>query len=483
MAAPETQACKVFVGNLSNEVDELQIRERFKSYGVIQSVRILKGFGFVEYTSQDQAQAAIQGENGKTLAGRNIDVKTAVRKNPQQPQQETATPPNQDQAENQQQDNNQGPSKQYLDRREQYQNWEQQQHKDFGYDNNRGGRGGRGPRGGPMRGRGGRGRGRGGGPYPHHDGDGYHQHQHHHQRSHAPPAPMVYVGEKVNDCEIVCVNKMNRHYAESIELRLKNLGMNIDVLFPNPEIPLGKILGNISSRGVMYAILVTPLNEEHRSLTLNVLQGQQQEHRNMPLDDAMSLIAKTFEATIDMKVKTGGSGPGDKHPEDIMAVLGFLTENRPLSVMEYDKIIKYLAQKREQMLRMEYGDNIPSTLATPPIGPPVDPAVKAKQEELQNKIFGILDKQKEINQPTGAGSSSVVPPPAINASLQKAIDSLIKTGPNLLNQASAAAGQKPQEPAQQQQGYGGGDYGYGSYGSTQPSAAGPPTNPLYGGGY
>ena len=72
------------------------------------------------------------------------------------------------------------------------------------------------------------------------------------------------------------MNKMNRHYAEAVENRIKSLGMGVDVLFPNPDIPIGKILGNITSRGVLFAIVVTPLNEEHRSLTLNILQGQQQ---------------------------------------------------------------------------------------------------------------------------------------------------------------------------------------------------------------
>ena len=163
-------------------------------------------------------------------------------------------------------------------------------------------------------------------------------------------------GDSKNDCEIVCVNKQQRFYAEMIEGRLKNLGLRVDVLFPNPEIPLGKILDNISSRGVFYAIVVAPINEQHHSLTLNVLQGQPQEHRNMPLDEAMSFIAKNFEAVLEGKMP----GPTDNLlPDDIRVVLGFLADNRPLSVMEYDKLIRYLSTKREAMLKLEYGENIP----------------------------------------------------------------------------------------------------------------------------
>jgi hypothetical protein len=60
------------------------------------------------------------------------------------------------------------------------------------------------------------------------------------------------------------MSKGQRQYAEMIESRLKNLGLRIDVLFPNPDIPLVKILENISSRGILFAIVVNALNEQHR---------------------------------------------------------------------------------------------------------------------------------------------------------------------------------------------------------------------------
>ena len=143
----------------------------------------------------------------------------------------------------------------------------------------------------------------------------------------------------------------------------------------------------------------------------------------MPLDDAMGLLVKHFEQSVEMKAKSG-AGPGENHPGDIVAVLDFLRENRPLSVMEYDKLIKYLCARRTQMLKTEYGDAVPANLARPPIGPPVDPAVKTKQEELQNKITAILDGQKELF-PSVMPEPEPQPPPAINPTLQKAIDSLL----------------------------------------------------------
>ena len=216
----------------------------------------------------------------------------------------------------------------------------------------------------------------------------------------------------------------------------------------------------------------------------------------MPLDDAMGLLVKHFEQSVEMKAKSG-AGPGENHPGDIVAVLDFLRENRPLSVMEYDKLIKYLCARRTQMLKTEYGDAVPANLARPPIGPPVDPALKTKQEELQNKIAAILDGQKELF-PTVRPDPEPQPPPAINPTLQKAIDSLL-TGagggkgigggggggggaehppppPPLPPPQQQQYGQQSQGPAggfdrgaQNQQGWGGGGAGGGGFrGPQQP---------------
>lgn len=70
-----------------------------------------------------------------------------------------------------------------------------------------------------------------------------------------------------------------REYAEFIERRLKTVGLSVDLLFPNEEVPLGRVLGNIASRGTLYALVVTQLSEEHKSVTVNILYGQTQGKR------------------------------------------------------------------------------------------------------------------------------------------------------------------------------------------------------------
>ena len=186
----------------------------------------------------------------------------------------------------------------------------------------------------------------------------------------------------------------------------------------------------------------------------------------MPLDDAMALLVKHFEQSVEMKSKSG-AGPGDNHPGDIVAVLDIMRENRPLSVLEFDKLIKYLCARRTQMLKMEYGDAVPASLARPPIGPPVDPAVKMKQEELQNKIAAILDGQKELF-PSVRPEPEPLPPTPINPSLQKAIDSLL-TGSKSIGGIGGGGLPAPPPPQPQnpmrdeygQQSQGAGEFGRG----------------------
>jgi hypothetical protein len=161
-----------------------------------------------------------------------------------------------------------------------------------------------------------------------------------------------------------------------------------------------------------------------------VLQGEQQEHRNMPLDDAMAFVSRGFSAAVEA---AGAPGPGQaaagktaKHPEDILAILGFLLDHRPLSVVEYDKALRYLTSQRAAVLKAEYGDHVPPALAAPAI---LEPAARARQEELQQRVLAILER--------GRGAANQ--PAAIAPGLQAAIDSLVKTGPNLLNSLKLAA--------------------------------------------
>ncbi len=76
---------KLYVGNLSFQSTEGEIEELFGNYGTVTSVKIImdrdtgksRGFCFVEMSSADEAQAAIDGLNDKEAFGRNLRVNLA----------------------------------------------------------------------------------------------------------------------------------------------------------------------------------------------------------------------------------------------------------------------------------------------------------------------------------------------------------------------------------------------------------------------
>jgi cold-inducible RNA-binding protein len=75
----------IYVGNLSFEAMEDEVRQLFAAYGDVSAVNLLtdkftgrpRGFGFVEMPQQEQAQAAIQNLNGKEFMGRALTVNEA----------------------------------------------------------------------------------------------------------------------------------------------------------------------------------------------------------------------------------------------------------------------------------------------------------------------------------------------------------------------------------------------------------------------
>src|ERR1700722_16430726 len=76
---------KLYVGNLSYDVSNEALEEMFAAFGSVQSSQIVmdrdtgrsKGFGFVEMGSDQEAQAAINGLNGKESGGRALTVNEA----------------------------------------------------------------------------------------------------------------------------------------------------------------------------------------------------------------------------------------------------------------------------------------------------------------------------------------------------------------------------------------------------------------------
>jgi RNA recognition motif-containing protein len=78
-------ASKLYVGGLAYSVTDKELEELFAEHGTVVSTAVIKdrdsgqskGFGFVEMSSEDEAQNAIKALNGQELSGRSIMVNAA----------------------------------------------------------------------------------------------------------------------------------------------------------------------------------------------------------------------------------------------------------------------------------------------------------------------------------------------------------------------------------------------------------------------
>ena len=75
----------IYVGNLSFDTAEQELRELFESYGAVTSARIIsdqftgrsRGFGFIEMATREEGLKAIEGLDSKDVGGRTLKVNEA----------------------------------------------------------------------------------------------------------------------------------------------------------------------------------------------------------------------------------------------------------------------------------------------------------------------------------------------------------------------------------------------------------------------
>lgn len=306
---PATVSARLFVSNLGPNFTGETLTAHFSQYGPVKGVSISKAnnFGFIQFESEEGVTACMdQGGKTAVIEGHNIEVKKAKIK---------------------------------------------------GSKGEEGGRGA--PPKGRKRGRDGEERRPPPGARDYYGGDDFYRAEPP-RRSPPPPADPYYAApyyprpayaapppeERLNDIEIVVLNKMQRAYAESIEVLLKRLHLQVDILFPPPGVTVTRVLGDLSARKVLYAVTVTEDNETHRSLTLNILHGQPQEHRNMPIDDALVLVQRDYAAYLKQKTTPAlAAGPPPAH---IRLLLHDALEGRALPSADYDTLIAFLRGKQAE---------------------------------------------------------------------------------------------------------------------------------------
>ena len=81
---------KLYVGNLAFQVSDADLEQLFAAFGIVESAQVIqdrdtgrsKGFGFVEMSSEAEAQAAIQGLQDHEVNGRRLTVNEAKPREP-----------------------------------------------------------------------------------------------------------------------------------------------------------------------------------------------------------------------------------------------------------------------------------------------------------------------------------------------------------------------------------------------------------------
>lgn len=133
----------------------------------------------------------------------------------------------------------------------------------------------------------------------------------------------------------------------------------------------------------------------------------------MPLDDAVPLIMRDYEAymrgekmpaTIPTPISVVSSSVplSERHPEAIQVLLNLLGDNRQLTVLQYDRVIRYLQDKREMQLQLELGD----AKDLPPVK-----STDKQQVDLQHRILNILNNTSGTSGSAAAAIPTAVPAP------------------------------------------------------------------------
>lgn len=76
---------KLYVGNLSYDISEIELKELFAPFGEVESVKIItdqytgkgKGFGFIEMSTRSEGEQAISELNGREVKNRKLTVNEA----------------------------------------------------------------------------------------------------------------------------------------------------------------------------------------------------------------------------------------------------------------------------------------------------------------------------------------------------------------------------------------------------------------------
>jgi hypothetical protein len=140
----------------------------------------------------------------------------------------------------------------------------------------------------------------------------------------------------------------------------------------------------------------------------------------MPVDKAVSLIGRDFERYVAAGGRRQGGGASDADgsngilPANIENLLTMLAQSKPLTVMQYEALINYLATRRVSQVQLEIGVEAPK----------ITSSATSEAAQLQQRIISIMDQK--LSKPAPAPTPLLQDP-----KVQLALSSLFPAFPSL----------------------------------------------------
>ncbi|XP_069004346.1 nuclear receptor coactivator 5 isoform X8 [Embiotoca jacksoni] len=265
-----------------------------------------------------------------------------------------------------------------------------------------------------------------------------------------------YDTDRPVDCSVIVVNKaQNREYAETVGRKVRDLGMVVDLIFLNTEVSLTQALEDVGRARTPFAIIITQQHQVHRSCTVNILFGTPQEHRNMPMQDAMMLVAHNYDTyKVENREKEREEiarkaakmaddvllrePDRESHPVSVLTAITLLSENRFVTPEELDSLLAYLKDKRARLVR----STADPLAAAGHVGAPAAaahhdaPAPAAAVLPASSHSALAAPQSSHVGLAAGPGASAN---PSHQQELQAKILSLFNSGSGPLAGAAAAA--------------------------------------------
>ncbi|XP_007438006.1 nuclear receptor coactivator 5-like [Python bivittatus] len=176
-----------------------------------------------------------------------------------------------------------------------------------------------------------------------------------------------YNRDRPSDCVIVSISKDQAEYSTAIGHRLQDHGLVVEMIYLTSESGLTRALQEVKNDGSPFCVLVEPSNVALSSCTVIMLHQTIKIHRNMPMEDALALIAKEFEkifAEHEQQQRTEISHRAADLADDylerqlyesyhvplgIRHLLFLLSEGKHLYVEELNSISDYLKTRRNKL--------------------------------------------------------------------------------------------------------------------------------------